>query len=414
MPPPVVADPIEALEIVTRKTKQGRVEQIDTETASGRFLAEDLPGLSPGSAFPADPPEVRRAACDGFTLSAGSGLHDEMELVGNPAGPGPGVTVCPADGQTSRVEAGASLSGGIKAILPTRHATLLDTGRIRIEQLPRPGNGLLGGSEGSRRIYSQGSRLSPRILAALLSSGVNKVNVHSLPRIGVLFLGDELADLKSEHCDGQVDDLNGYWLLDSIKALGLEVVPLGISEDGPEGVHKHLGRCRTRKIDVLVLSGGTGDGVNDRSAESIRDLNGKVLLERISLHGCSSLLFGKLANMDVIGLSGAPLACAAGFDLFARPLLLARSGACEGYWNWADQGCADEMLATPPGPENRESTWVLQVGKYRRNSSEVITPAVVKSWNPETPFTTQAAGSQGWVLRPPGSGNAAVFFIQYP
>ena len=413
MPPPDTVNPVEALEIVTRKIMQGHVSEVDTETAGGHFLAEDVPGLLPGSSFPSDPPDIYRAACDGFALPAGSGLHDELELDGSVAGPGPNGKPAFTEEQTFRVESGSLLPERTWAVLPVKNATLLGTGRIRIEQIPQAGDGILGHSKGVRRIYDQGSRLGPRLQATLLASGITRVNVHSLPRIGVLFLGEELIDLKSEPSEGRVYDLNGYWLMDSIKALGLDVIPLGISDDGPEGIYQHLGRCRTRKVDVLILSGGTGDGVNDRSAESIRELNGKVLLERISLHGCPSLLFGKMAEMDVLGLSGEPLACAAGFDLFARPLLLARSGACESYWNWTYAACSDEMLTPPPPCENKEISWTLQVGKYRKNSSELISPPIVKSWNPETPFTTLAAGSQGWILRPPEPARGAVFFIKY-
>ena len=237
--------------------------------------------------------------------------------------------------------------------------------------------------------------------------------MHSLPKIGVLRLGPELVDLSSEADAGQVYDLNGYWLLDAIRSFGLEVISLGISEDGPAGIHKHLGRCRTRKIDILIVCGGIGDGINDRTAESIRELNGKVLLERIALEGCPGILYGKLAGMDVLALSGTPLACAAGFDLFARPLLLARSGAGEVYWNWAAHTYANEMLATPQAGKNHEINWLLQVGKHREYTSDVLSPSVVKSWNPETPFTPMAAGSQGWVLLPAGSGNSTVFFVEY-
>ena len=150
--------------------------------------------------------------------------------------------------------------------------------------------GILHKKKGAVRSYSRGSLLSQRLLSSLLAAGIEKVNVHSLPKIGVLRLGDELADLGSELGPGQVYDLNGYWLLDSIRSFGLEVISLGISEDGPAGIHKHLGRCRTRKIDVLIICGGTGDGITDRTAESIRELNGKVLLERISLEGCQEVL----------------------------------------------------------------------------------------------------------------------------
>ena len=413
MLPPEVVSPIEALEIVTGKIKQAPIVQMDTAAAAGHYLGEELPGHPAGACFPFDHPASYRSCCDGYALPPGSGLHDELEVAGTVTGPGDGTAPLPEPGFASRVESGALVPESTWAILPAKNTTLLDTGKIRIDQLPAPGNGVLGGKENPGRAYSRGCHLSQRLVATLLAAGIDKVNVHSQPRIGVLLLGDELVDLGSEAGDGQVYDLNGYWMLDAIRSLGLEVVPLGISDDGPAGLHKHLGRCRTRKIDVLILCGGTGDGINDRSAESIRELNGKVLLEKIALSGCPSILYGKLAEMDILGLSGAPLACAAGYDLYARPLLLARSGAGELYWNWAAHSCTNEILATPPACENPQETWILQVGKRREYSSELLPPEVVKSWNPGSPFTPVEAGSQGWALLPPGAENTPVFFVEY-
>lgn len=413
MLPPEAASPIEALNIVTGKIKQGSIDKIDLETAAGHYLAEELAGPPAEGAFPFDPAKACRSSCDGFALPPGTGLHDELELIGQVSQPAGEAAPLPEAGFACRVECGALLAEGIWAILPARHATLLDTGRIRIEHLPSAGNGILGKGDGTGRAYGRGCQLSQRLVSSLLAAGIDKVSVYSRPKVGVLRLGQELVDLSSEAEAGQVYDLNGYWLPDAIRGLGLEVVSLGISEDGPAGVHKQLGRCRTRKIDVLIVCGGTGEGINDRTAESIRELNGKVLLERIALDGCPAILFGKLAGMDVLGLSGTPLGCAAGFDLFARPLLLARSGAEEVYWNWATHAYANEMLAPPQAGKNREDNWLLQVGKRREFVPEVLSPSVVKSWNPETPFSPVAAGSQGWVLLPPGSENRAVFFVEY-
>ena len=88
MLPPAVASPIEALEIVTGKIKQGPVVPADTDGAGGHYLAEDLPGLSVGAAFPFDPDGSYRSSFDGYALPPGSGRHDELELAGPTTGPG--------------------------------------------------------------------------------------------------------------------------------------------------------------------------------------------------------------------------------------------------------------------------------------------------------------------------------------
>lgn len=412
MPAPIAVNPLEALAAVTGKIKQGTVERIDLESAAGRYLAEPLHGAARSAGQPADPPGTLRASCDGYALPDGCGAGDRLSLREEPPGLATHDDRQIPSGSAIRVETGALLPGKTWGVLPAEDCTLLGSGKLHIERLPQAGEGILGLDNGKPMIFEAGSLLSTRHQAYLLAAGVEKVCVHSPPRVGMLLLGDELTDLKTDLEVGQVHDLNGYWLRDAIEALGLEVIPLGISEDGPAGLQKHLVRCHTRQVDVLILSGGTGAGITDRTAEAIQELNGNVLFEKLSLHGCDSLVFGKLNNMDVLGLSGRPLSCSAAFDLFCLPLLLARSGASKGYWNWAAVTYLDEILTPPPPLDNRPGDWCLQVGKLSESSTENLTQPIVKTWNPETLFSPVAAGSEGWVLRPPQPEGEPVFFAR--
>ena len=412
MPAPIAVNPLEALAAVTGKIKQGTVERIDLESAAGRYLAEPLHGAARSAGQPADPPGTLRASCDGYALPDGCGAGDRLSLREEPPGLAAHDDRQIPSGSAIRVETGALLPGKTWGVLPAEDCTLLGSGKLHIERLPQAGEGILGLDNGKPMIFEAGSLLSTRHQAYLLAAGVEKVCVHSPPRVGMLLLGDELTDLKTDLEVGQVHDLNGYWLRDAIEALGLEVIPLGISEDGPAGLQKHLVRCHTRQVDVLILSGGTGAGITDRTAEAIQELNGNVLFEKLSLHGCDSLVFGKLNNMDVLGLSGRPLSCSAAFDLFCLPLLLARSGASKGYWNWAAVTYLDEILTPPPPLDNRPGDWCLQVGKLSESSTENLTQPIVKTWNPETLFSPVAAGSEGWVLRPPQPEGEPVFFAR--
>jgi len=412
MPAPIAVNPLEALAAVTGKIKQGAVERIDLESAAGRYLAEPLHGAARSAGQPADPPGTLRASCDGYALPDGCGAGDRLSLREDPPALATHDDRQIPSGSAIRVETGALLPGKTWGVLPAEDCTLLGSGKLHIERLPQAGEGILGLDNGKPMIFEAGSLLSTRHQAYLLAAGVEKVCVHSPPRVGMLLLGDELTDLKTDLEVGQVHDLNGYWLRDAIEALGLEVIPLGISEDGPAGLQKHLVRCHTRQVDVLILSGGTGAGITDRTAEAIQELNGNVLFEKLSLHGCDSLVFGKLNNMDVLGLSGRPLSCSAAFDLFCLPLLLARSGASKGYWNWAAVTYLDEILTPPPPLDNRPGDWCLQVGKLSESSTENLTQPIVKTWNPETLFSPVAAGSEGWVLRPPQPEGEPVFFAR--
>ena len=72
----------------------------------------------------------------------------------------------------------------------------------------------------------------------------------------------------------------------------------------------------------------------------------------------------------------------------------------------------DEILAPLPPLDNRPKDWCLQVGKLSDHSPEALTQPTVKTWNPETLFSPVAAGSEGWVLRPPEPEGKPVFFAR--
>ena len=60
----------------------------------------------------------------------------------------------------------------------------------------------------------------------------------------------------------------------------------------------------------------------------------RIIDSRVDCVGLENLLFAKAKSIEVIGLSGRPLEAALGFDLFARPALLARMGAPAACWDW--------------------------------------------------------------------------------
>ena len=105
MLPPEAASPIEALNIVTGKIKQGSIDKIDLETADGHYLAEELAGPPAEGAFPFDPAKACRSSCDGFALPPGTGLHDELELIGQVSQPAGEAAPLPEAGFACRLNA---------------------------------------------------------------------------------------------------------------------------------------------------------------------------------------------------------------------------------------------------------------------------------------------------------------------
>jgi hypothetical protein len=252
-------------------------------------------------------------------------------------------------------------------------------------------------------VWEEGTLVDARLQAFLLGQGVEKVRVYPRPRAGILLVGDELTDLTTPAGEGQQQDLNGFWLGEALADQGLDVVALGVCADAPAEIRRVLLNCRKRQLGLLVTAGGVGEGLEDRLGEALRGLDCHVFFEKLCLEGAPSLLFARVAGMDVLGLSGEPLAAAATYDLFAGPFLLARLGAAPLYWDW-------RLLRHPAvfageagdRADNAAPPWRLWAARpvpvpYSLEQAGGAGYAV-SCWRPESPFSPLAAGATGWAL----------------
>jgi molybdopterin biosynthesis enzyme len=191
--------------------------------------------------------------------------------------------------------------------------------------------------------FRPGTRCDDRVRALLLAAGIEALELGPRLRVGFAALGDELVDLGTVLSTGTATelgasprhDLTTYWLGEALKRLGVEAVPLGILPDEPRLLAKRIFHASERKLDLLLLVGGLGNGVTDRTTEALRREGARILFHRVQLDGCTNVLFAKTLGLEVIGLSGKPLEAAAGFDLFVRPAVLARLGASDSLWDWS-------------------------------------------------------------------------------
>ena len=241
--PPIAINPLDALRLVTGKTKHGPVIQLEVEAGGGHYLAEAVPGLPPASSFPFDPPGTLRAALDGYALPPGSGAGDELDTGADLASILEDGRDAPPEGSACRVEAGGLLPPKTWAILPVSNGTLLGTGKVRIDLLPQAAEGILGRHNGTPRDIEVGTLLSPRIQAHLLAAGISRARVYSPPRVGVLLLGEELMDEVIRRVLDHLDFLGDHFLL------ALDVVR---PERRPHhDVRQHVDRQRQMLVEGL-------------------------------------------------------------------------------------------------------------------------------------------------------------------
>jgi len=431
-------DPLEVLRVLTTRLYPNPPRAVPIDDAPPGFLAEETGFVTPGTAGLLEGDPRPRATLNGYALPPGTEKGSIVRVLGtlspagtldaegrslpaSPEGPvPPGSPQPPGDGEPGvwRVETGAALLPETWAVLPPGQAVLVGSERIRVGNLPLRGHGMTrtGRGRGEDAIAAPtrlpcGTRLDGRLRAFLLASGASTVVIRPAFPVAFGTVGDELADLgvppDAECGRAAVQDLVALTVEETIRRAGLAPVPFGILRDSPEEVRTAVLRARERKVDVLILVGGMGEGVTDRTVESIERLEAEMILEgRLFDSGCG-ILYAKVPDLDLIALTGRPLLAAAELDLFVTPALLSRQGAAAWRWDWSRMRWPVDGGARMPKNTGEPRSWkVLPAALSTTATGEGAGGPRVRAWTPETWLLPLSAGQEGWAVLPPaGSGD---------
>ncbi len=407
-------NPIQALEWCTEKLNPRSPETFSPGEAPQGCLAADV-DLSAGVAR--DGAGLRRqpvAARNGYavaeearkdavytflgTITAGGQAYGPggNQLASRPEPPPP-VSSGAIHG-IWRVETGAPMPFGTDRVIPVEEGLLLGGERLRLQSTVAAKAGVDPGPTLSpdALVVPAGSRLDDRLRSLLLVHGVERVRVRSPYSVGYGSIGDELTDLTFAGTvePGQRRDVSGYWLGDAIAGCGQKAVALGILPDDARRIREVVQGCRTRHLEIAVLSGAVGHGFTDRVVESLREIDARILFTEVALNGGLGFVLAKTQGVDVLVLCGQPLWCAALFDLFVGPALHARAGAARVDWDWTQCG----QLSLPEGlersaPEDPQA-WGLfpALPGDSGGGLRVVPPSATPSAFPWLP------GQRGWIV----------------
>ncbi len=163
-----------------------------------------------------------------------------------------------------------------------------------------------------------GVRVGARQAALLRAVGVDTVTVRRRPRVALLSTGDEVVS-------GRTPDSNGVAVAALARALGAEVEHRRVG-DLLDQVVAALGAA-LRSADAVITIGGVSVGAKDLVPGALAALGADVRVHGVPMKPGKPFLFALARGVPVLGLPGSPSACLAGFEVFARPALLALCGA---------------------------------------------------------------------------------------
>jgi len=294
-------------------------ERVRISEAMGRVLSEDI-----FSRYPV--PEFRRSSVDGYavmakdTQGATESLPAFLEVV-EEVQMGQEAKSTIISGQCAYVPTGGMIPEGADAMVMVEYCESFDEENIAVYNAVSPGRNLVGIGEdmlADTILLSKGVEVRAQEIGALASAGICEVSVYKSMRLTVISTGDELVDAEDLPGQGQVRDINTYALEALAEKHGFSVVRTMVLKDDEE-LLKETVREAMKFSDMVVVSGGSSQGIKDVTAKVIDELS----TPGVFTHGLA-LKPGKptIGGYDIetrtilIGLPGHPVAAMMVFELF--------------------------------------------------------------------------------------------------
>ncbi len=198
-------------------------------------------------------------------------------------------------------------------------------------------------------VVKAGIKLKPQDLAAIASTGTNKIAAYKPLQIGLLSSGNEILRPGETFEQGKVYDANHFMLCGLLDRSNAQVTDLGVCPDDAKKVGDLLRHAST-KFNVIISSGGASKGEEDYFVDALDEL-GKCHLWQLAVKPGRPMSFGQVDDTIVFTLPGNPVAAFVCFMLYVRPCLDALSG---GEWKQPQRYKVPAGFALKSKPDRRE------------------------------------------------------------
>ena len=323
----------QARQIVEQHAAQvahGPAEAVELIAAAGRVLAEEIRADR-------DLPPFPRATRDGFAVGSAdvAQVPTVLTVIGEiRAGASASESALQVGPQqTVEIMTGAPVPAGADAVVMVEYTQRAGE-RVEIQRSVRSGENVVPrGSESKEGelLLSGGTRLTPSAIGLAASVGSATVSVYKRPRVAILSTGDEIIDVASSPGPNQIRNSNTYSLSVQVQSAGGMPLMLPIAPDRAEPLRELIEQGLA--ADLLLLSGGVSMGKYDLVERIFAELDAEFFFTGAQIQPGKPIVFGRASASETekstyfFGLPGNPVSTMVCFELFARPMIEALSGA---------------------------------------------------------------------------------------
>lgn len=311
----------------TRPLPRAEPEEIPTQAALGRILAEDVRATG-------DLPPFRRSTVDGYaviaadTFGASPSLPAYLHLSGEIV-MGVAAVLDLQAGSAALIHTGGMLPARADAVVMLEDTQPVGEAEIEVLRPVQVGANVLQQGEDVRQgevALRAGSPLRPQEIGGLMALGIERVKCRGRVRVGLLSSGDEVVPAVQEPAPGQVRDVNEGTLRALIELAGGQATSYGIVPDHPDRLEEAMRRA-VAENELVIVTAGSSVSTRDATAEVIRRLGPPGLL----VHGLrvkpgKPTILAVAGQVPVLGLPGNPVSALIVAHCLAVPMIQAMLG----------------------------------------------------------------------------------------
>jgi molybdopterin molybdotransferase len=290
-------------------------ETVPLLDALGRVTAADV--VSPIAL-----PPFTNSQMDGFAVRAADVADAPVTLpIAREIAAAPGSPDALEPGTAIRIMTGAPIPDGADAVVPVEDtrvdgdAVTIERARTSGEYVRSAGSDLPSGGT----VLPNGSRLESRHLAAVAASGLDRVNVRTLPSVAVVSTGSELVAPGEPLGPGQIPDANGVALAAAVRAVGALPVAQARVVDETATLAAVFDEALAAGAELLLTSGGISMGDHEVVRELLEPLGARV--DVLAMQPGGPQATATYRGVPVVCFPGNPVSSQLSFELFVAPVL---------------------------------------------------------------------------------------------